>query len=180
MYPGNGSKAHCKAAPFQQVAHMLSTSAPSTQMLDATANEMLLIRVEHELYALTSATVREVSRYRTITPVPGAPRMLPGVISQRGTIVPVVDLRLILGLALADVTRATRLVLVSAEQVDIALLVDEVIDLLALPMNRVEPPPAALDPAQARLLKGVIQHDGQPIALLDLQSLIAMLREVTA
>jgi purine-binding chemotaxis protein CheW len=124
--------------------------------------------------------VREVARYRTVTPVPGAPRMLPGVISQRGIIVPVVDLRLILGLALADITRATRLVHVTYDQIDLALLVDGVIDLLELPMARVELPPAALDPAQARLLKGIIQHEGQPIALLDLASLVTLLRESTA
>jgi purine-binding chemotaxis protein CheW len=170
--------APCQQSGRQQNTIMLVTNSSELSQ-ETSSSEMLLVRVEHELYALASVHVREVARYRQVTPVPGAPRMLPGVISQRGIIVPVVDLRLILGLALADVTRATRLVLASHEQVDLALLVDGVIDLIDLPTARVEPPPAALDPAQARLLKGIIQYDGQPIALLDLASLIALLRETT-
>lgn len=139
--------------------------------------DVLLIQIEHELYAIPSAGVREVSRYRSITPVPGAPRTLPGILSQRGTILSVVDLRLLLDLALAEVTRATRLVIVSHNEVDMALLVDAVLDLVALPGTLIEPVPAALDPARARFLSGVAQLDGQPVALIDLSEIIVGLRD---
>jgi purine-binding chemotaxis protein CheW len=139
-----------------------SVPGDERQTLDA-----LLVQVEHELYAVPSAGVREVARYRALTPIPGAPRTLPGIISQRGTILPVADLRLILDLGLAEVTRATRLVITSHEEIELALLVDSVLDLMTFSADRVEPVPAALDPARARFLNGVLQHEGQPVALLD-------------
>jgi purine-binding chemotaxis protein CheW len=138
--------------------------------------DMLLVRIEHELYAIPSGHVREVARYRPITPVPGAPRTLPGILSQRGTILPVADLRLILDLGLAEITRATRLIIVSYGEADLALLADAVIDLTQFPADHIEPVPAALDPARARFLQGVVQHEGEPVALLDLEELIESLQ----
>jgi purine-binding chemotaxis protein CheW len=138
---------------------------------------VLLVQIEHEIYAIASDRVRAVSRYRPITPVPGAPRTLPGILSEHGTILPVADTRLILDLGLAEVTRATRLVVVAVEEHELALLVDAVLDLAQLPAEAVEPVPAALDPARARFLTGVVQQDGQPIALLDLAELVESLRD---
>jgi purine-binding chemotaxis protein CheW len=141
--------------------------------------DVLLIRLAGELYGLPSAAVREVVRYRAYTPVPGAPPTLPGILSQRGTILPLVELRPLLGLEMAEVTRATRLVLVSHNDVDMALLAEAVLDLAALPADTVEPLPAALDPARARFLRSLARFDDQPVGLLDLDELIAGLRAGT-
>src|SRR4051812_49093714 len=59
--------------------------------------DVLLIELAGELYGLPSASVREVLRYRTYTPVPGAPPTLPGILSQRGVVLPLVELRPLLG-----------------------------------------------------------------------------------
>ena len=139
--------------------------------------DVLIIQIEHELYAIPSTAVREVARHRAITPVPGAPRTLPGIISQRGSILPVADMRLILDLGLAEVTRATRLVLISYQETELALLVDAVLDLETFAVELIEPVPAALDLARARFLAGVVQLAGQPVALLNLDELIASLRD---
>lgn len=139
--------------------------------------DVLLVHLDQEIYAVSSPSVHEVARYRTPTPVPGAPPALPGILNQRGTIVPVVDPRLILGLAQSPVTRASRLVIVAHDDIDMALLVDGVLDLVALPTETVGPVPPALDPARARMIRGVASHDGQPVLLLDLGELVAGLRE---
>ncbi|MDW8234896.1 MAG: chemotaxis protein CheW, partial [Roseiflexaceae bacterium] len=91
-----------------------------------TDQNILLIRLADEIYALPSVHVREVGRYRAFTPVPGAPPILPGIISQRGVILPVVDLRLVLGMPAMETTRSSRLVTVVYEDIDMALLVDAV------------------------------------------------------
>ena len=138
--------------------------------------DVLLLWLAGELYGVPSASVREVLRYRAYTPVPGAPPALPGILSQRGAILPVVELRPLLELEIAPVTRATRLVIVAHQDVDMALLVEAVLDLAALPADTLDPLPAALDPARARFLRGVARHEQQPVALIDLDELIAGLR----
>jgi purine-binding chemotaxis protein CheW len=155
-----------------------SSSAKKVTAAPATL-DVLLLELAGELYGIPSASVREVVRYRAYTPVPGAPPSLPGILSQRGQILPLVELRPLLGLEMASITRATRLVIISHQDIDMALLVESVLDLTALSADTVEPLPAALDPARARLLRGVARHEQQPVALLDLDELIASLRAGT-
>ncbi|HNP71108.1 MAG TPA: chemotaxis protein CheW [Kouleothrix sp.] len=138
--------------------------------------DVLLFRLAGEVYALPSACVREVIRYRDYTPVPGAPATLPGILNQRGVVVPVVDIYPLLGLSAPPASRATRLVMLSHQEIDMALLVEAVLDLAALPPAALEPPPPALDPARARFLRGLATFEQQPVALLDLDELIAGLR----
>jgi purine-binding chemotaxis protein CheW len=143
------------------------------------ALDVLLVRLDQELYAIPAEHLRGVSRYRPVTPVPGAPAALPGILSLRGAIIPVVDPRALLGLAQAEPTRAARLALLAHEDGELALFVDAVLDLVALPPESVEVPPAALEPARARLLRGVGRFEGQPAMLLDLGELIASVRDWT-
>jgi purine-binding chemotaxis protein CheW len=138
--------------------------------------DVLLLQLAGELYSIPSVSVREVVRYRAYTPVPGSPPSLPGILSQRGTILPVVELRSLLGLTIAPITRAARLVIVAHQDIDMALLAEAVLDLAALPADTLQPLPAALDPARARFLRGIAHHDQQPVMLLDLGELIAGLR----
>jgi purine-binding chemotaxis protein CheW len=141
--------------------------------------DVLLVRVANELYALRSASVREVVRFRPWTPVPGAPATLPGIISQRGMILPIVELRALLGLEQAELTRAARLVIVVHDEVGMAILVEEVLDLVAIPSDSIELAPASLEPARARFLRGVARYERQPVSLLDLDEVIAGLRETS-
>ena len=137
----------------------------------------LVVRVGPELYALAGTCVREVTRWRTPTPVPGAPALIPGIISQRGVIIPIVDLRLILSLPATPPERSTRLVIVQHETTDLALLVDAVLDLIPLAATALVPPPAALEPGRARLLTAVARHATQPLGVLNLVALLAVVRE---
>lgn len=137
----------------------------------------LIIRAGEELHALPGPCLREVARWRAPTFVPGAPLVIPGIISQRGVILPVVDLRLALGLSGAPPDRSTRLVVVQHEATEMALLVDAVIDLAPVPGAALDHPPVTLDPARARLLVSVARYDGRPVGVINLAALIASLQE---
>ena len=155
---------------------MFATNSAEKDIAALATIDVLLIRLADELYGVPSASVREVVRYRAYTPVPGSPPSLPGILSQRGTILPAVELRSLLGLGIVPVTRAARLVIVAHQEIDMALLVEAVLDLAALPADTLQPLPAALDPARARFLRGIADYEQQPVALIDLDELIAGLR----
>lgn len=137
---------------------------------------LLLFQIGRETYAVASEHVREISRYRPYTAVPGAPPALPGVMSLRGAIVPVVEPRLLLGLPEQPLTCAARLVLVSYEEVLLALIVEAVSDLVDLPACDEQPAPGVLEPARAALIRGVVRYGDRPAALIDLGALINTLR----
>lgn len=141
------------------------------------SGDYLIVRVGTEHYAVSSEAIREVTRWRQPTPVPGAPPVLPGIINQRGVVLPAVDLRLLLGLEASEPVRTSRFVIVHQESVDIALMVDAAIDLCHLADDELARPPAGLDPQRARLLNAVAQHAGQPLLVINLMALITALQE---
>ncbi|MCS6882068.1 MAG: chemotaxis protein CheW [Oscillochloridaceae bacterium] len=133
----------------------------------------LIVRAGVELYALPGACVREVTRWRAPTPVPGAPAVIPGIINQRGSILPVVDLRIALGLPAGAPERSTRFVVLHHETAALALLVDAVLDLALLDDATFEPPPAG----QARLLGAVSRYEQHPLGVIDPAALVAAVQE---
>ena len=148
------------------------------QPTDVTATTtVLLLKLGGESYALPGAAVREVMRYIAPLPVPGAPVSLPGIISKRGAVLPVADLRPLLQLAVSPPGKATRLVFVQHDDVMLAMVADAVSDLVELPELALEPPPSGLEPARARLLRATIQFEGRLIALLDPEAIVATLRD---
>lgn len=155
---------------------MFASSSAEKDIAAPATIDVLLLRLAGELYGIPSASVREVVRYRAYTPVPGSPPSLPGIMSQRGIVLPVVELRPLLGLAVVPITRAARLVIVAHQEIDMALLSEAVLDLAALPAETLQPLPSALDPARARFLRGIAEYEQEPVALLDLDELIAGLR----
>ncbi len=155
-----------------------TSQAPSaTSKPTSGERDHLVIRVGAELYALAGTCVREIARWRVPTPVPGAPAVIPGLISQRGVVLPVVDLRLALSMPATPPERSTRLVVVQHEATDLVLLVDGVLDFIPVAVAAMAQPPAALDAARARLLTAVARHDDQPLGVLNLAVIIAAVRE---
>lgn len=156
------------------------TFNPATeQAQESPTLELLLFQIEREIYGIPSTAVREIIRYRSFTTVPAAPAVLPGILSQRGLILPIVEMRLLLGLPQSEITRATRLVIGAHAEIDFALLVDSVMDLVTLKLDTIDPIPIALDPARARFLQGIGQYEETPVILLNLDELIAGLQEAS-
>lgn len=143
---------------------------------DQETTSYLLLRLADEYYTLPSTSVREITRWRVPTLVPGAPPVLPGIINQRGVVLPVVNLCGLLGLPTTPPGRTTRYVIAYQEDVGLALLADGVIDLINLRLSDLETVPATLPPQQARLLQGLGRMDNRPVAVLDLTEVIAALR----
>lgn len=141
-----------------------------------TSNQ-LVFELANELYAIPANLVREVARFRSFTLVPGAPAALPGVISMRGAVTPVVDLRAALRLPTIEPNRAARFILVRLSDIDMALIVDRVYDLEELDVRQFLPTPVTLDQGRVGLVSNIAQHNEQTLALLDLEALVSALRE---
>jgi purine-binding chemotaxis protein CheW len=91
--------------------------------------EILIFDVAGQRYALGLAQLREVVQAVAITPLPGAPRLVEGVIDRRGSLVPVIEVRRRLGLATKPVDAADHLIIAEAAGQTVALRVDGVNEL---------------------------------------------------
>lgn len=120
-----------------------------------------------ETFAFPVGTIQEILRVGTITRVPDAPHPVRGIINLRGRVVPVVDLRVRLGLPAAAVDTRTRILVANARGRIIGLLVDAVEQVVRLDRNRFEAPPADVMTAQSEYLTAVYQRDATLLILLD-------------
>jgi purine-binding chemotaxis protein CheW len=127
-------------------------------------------------YGLAILDVREIIGLMPINPVPRTPAEVCGVINLRGRIVPVVDLRLRLGLPAAAPTDQTVIIVVQPRdgEVPVGCVVDEVLGVLQLEAGQIEPPPdLGADPADTEFILGVGKAEQRVIFLLDLRTLLA-------
>ena len=105
------------------------------------------IRLGAEHYAFDVSQVREVAMLRELTPVPGAPRAILGVINVKGQVLPVIDTAFLLGAVQSEPGLPARVVIVRTGAQLAALAVDEVIEVGPTPDPTEEPDSPLLDGA---------------------------------
>ena len=127
-------------------------------------------RLGEQGYALPLELVESALRMVALTPLPEAPNWVAGAINIHGRVVSVLDLRKHLGGESKPVRSEDRLLLVKGLERPMALIVDEVTDLLEIGASRVEPPSGPL--ARSRPLAGVIRRDDRLILVLDVHRLL--------
>jgi len=130
-------------------------------------SQLLSFQIGETPYAVAVESVREIVRLCPITPIPRVSRDVRGVISLRGEILQVIDLRLRLGLPPAEFTKASRIVVVQDEEGHVAgLLVDEVREVLRVASDEIGA--AAAGDAQG-LVSGLCTRGEAFVSLLDLE-----------
>lgn len=143
------------------------------QVLSATNDyeEYLSIRVSDEIYGINIMQLKEIIKPREVTEVPRAPAFVSGVISLRGVIIPVLDMLKRLGLKRESVTGKERVVVVKHGEAFSGLLVDEVIQVVRIPRDCFEAPPAVLEGIDRDFVSGIGRADNRMIILLNLESI---------
>jgi purine-binding chemotaxis protein CheW len=130
-------------------------------------------------FAVDVRSAREVVLFDEITTVPRAPRHLVGVANLRGTVMPIVDVRGLLGLPESRLGRSLRTLVVRDGALQAALVVDTVLGLE--PFEDVVPidnPTVARMRGPRPLMTGWIRWAGETLALLDVPKILAGLRTV--
>jgi purine-binding chemotaxis protein CheW len=129
-----------------------------------------------ETYGVEILSIREIIKLREITEVPRAPRFLLGIITVRGLVMPVIDLRLRLRLDAAPTRRSARILVVLHKGERFGIVVDQVCDVVRFADAQIEPPPPSLAPSEAPFLAGIGRHQqGNEERLVILLSLDAVL-----
>lgn len=117
--------------------------------------EVLEFSLAQEHYAVETTFVREVSPLGPFTPVPCTPPFVLGLISVRGQVISVVDLRRFFGLLPGEPTDTSKAVILRSSALEFAALADEVIGVRRLARAAIQAPPPTLTGAGAEYLRGV-------------------------
>jgi purine-binding chemotaxis protein CheW len=134
--------------------------------------EWLTFRLGSEEYALDIAGVSEIIKPREITDIPRVPEFILGIISLRGIIVPIFDLKKRLKLGVGELTPASRIIVCQWGERSAGLLVDSISQVVRISAGGVEAPPAVLSGVDRELLNGVGRIQGRMLILLDLANVL--------
>jgi purine-binding chemotaxis protein CheW len=138
----------------------------------SSASQYLTFKLDQELFAVNIEKVREVLEFTTMAKVPRMPDFMRGVINLRGNVVPVVDMRLKLGLTMTEKTVDTCVVIsevaVDGERTVLGALVDSVQEVIDLDASNVAPPPHMGSRVDSAVIRGMGKRDDQFIMILDL------------
>jgi purine-binding chemotaxis protein CheW len=135
--------------------------------------QLASFRIGEEEYAIDIMRIREIIRPPKLTPVPDATGLLEGVINLRGAIIPVVDLRRRLGQPVRIDPRQNKLIICVVQGRLVAFRVDEVLEVVRLPMGQLRPAPKLRDGREPDLVLGVCQHHERLLLLLNLKRVLS-------
>jgi purine-binding chemotaxis protein CheW len=134
--------------------------------------EYLCFRVANEEYAISIMAIKEIIKPREVTEVPRMPEFISGVISLRGVIIPIMDMRLRLALPARERTGKERVVVLRKDAGFCGVLVDEVVQVAKINKADIEDPPAVLDGIDRDFVKGLGRFDKRMLILLNLDTIL--------
>lgn len=139
-------------------------------------NQYVTLGVADEMFAAPVTKVLEILDMRTISRLPRAPDNFLGIIDVRGQGVPVLDLRLTLGMEPASDTETTRIVVLCVNgatgAVTLGLRADRVFEVTVLDSEVLDPPPAINARWQDHCIEGIGRRNGAFVTVLDLDKLL--------
>jgi purine-binding chemotaxis protein CheW len=139
------------------------------------------------VFALDISKVREVLEYTTVTKVPKTPAFMKGVINLRGSVVPVIDMRLKFGMSVTEKTINTCVIIVEinldGDTTVLGAMADSVQEVFELETDQIEPAPEIGTRLKTEFIKGMGKRDDSFIIILDIDKVfsseeVAMVQEV--
>lgn len=134
--------------------------------------------LNEEVFALEINNIREVLEYTSITKIPNTPEIMKGIINLRGSVVPVIDMKLKFNMGETKRTVGTCIIIIEILIDDrptlIGALVDSVEEVLELSSDQIEPAPKIGAQFDSELIKGMGKHDGNFIIILDMEKTFSL------
>lgn len=145
--------------------------------VSVTAEKYLTFGVGSERYAIPVTKVEEVLELQPITKVPRCPVFLLGIVNVRGRLIPVMDMRLRLGLAAAEAGVETRIVVMTMqygeEELSVGALTDQVHGVVDIEAEQIEAPPRFAGGREDVGLSGTARMDDGIFLLLDVDRILS-------
>lgn len=131
--------------------------------------------VGEEEFGADILMVEEIIRPLPITRVPNAPHFVEGVITLRGRVIPIIDLRKRLNIGQTEVTRKTRIIIVDVDGKITGFIVDSVSQVLRIPKHTIEPAPEiVVAEIDSEYITGVSNLEDRLLILLDFRKILSI------
>ncbi len=134
--------------------------------------QLIVFRLAREWYGVDISKVKEVVKVGKITYLPSSPEHIAGIVSLRGNILSVTDLKTIFTLPYEGVTEKTRIIAIKTGMLETGLLVDEVVESIEIPVSKIEPPLLTLPADGGKYVEGQCRTGNKFIAILSAEKIL--------
>ncbi len=135
--------------------------------------QLVSFTIDNEEFGVDILLVQEINRMIQITKVPNSPPFIEGVINLRGRIIPVIDLRVKLGMQKKGHDKNTRIVVVEVKEKTVGFIVDAVQEVLRIPRDITEAPPEIAAGQNSEFIMAVAKLEDRLITLIDLEKILS-------
>jgi purine-binding chemotaxis protein CheW len=135
--------------------------------IDIREIQVACFRLGGDIYAIDIMRIREIIRPQKLASLPKAPLFVEGVLNLRGSVIPVVDLRKRFDLPMGEIDHNRRLLIVALAGRTLGIVVDEVTEVITVPVANIKPPPQFTHGIGAEYLVGVCLVQDDLVMLLD-------------
>jgi len=135
-------------------------------------HQLVVFELANEFYGIDIAVVESIIKMQEITQLPQTPAYLKGVTNLRGTVLPVIDLRIRFGMETQNDTKQTRVIIVTMGEVKVGLMVDGVSEVLRISDESIEPLPPMVNSVNSDFLKGIVRLEDRLIILLEVEKVL--------
>ena len=135
-------------------------------------HQLVVFELANESYGINIAVVESIIKMQAITQLPQTPAYIKGVTNLRGTVLPVVDLRVRFGLEPQPDTKQTRVIVVTMGNLKVGLMVDGVSEVLRVAEGLIEPLPSMVNSVNADFLTGIVRLEDRLIILLEVEKVL--------
>ena len=150
------------------------TGAPATASTLQANNEYLTFTLGREEYGIDILKVQEIRGYEAVTRIANAPEFIQGVVNLRGTIVPIVDMRIKFNLGEAKYDQFTVAIILNVAGRVVGMVVDSVSDVIQLTAEQIRPAPDfASSTFDTRYITGLGTIDARMLILVDIERLMS-------
>jgi purine-binding chemotaxis protein CheW len=136
--------------------------------------QIVSFKIGNEEFGIDILKVQEIIRMITVTEVPNSPVFVKGVINLRGRVIPVLDLRIKLGMTQIEYNSSTRIIVVEIDGVTVGFIVDAVSEVLRIPQSITEPPPGIVAGIDSDYITSIGKLEDRLLILLDLEKILSL------
>lgn len=142
------------------------------EAVDSEVIQLVSFMLDEVEYGVDILSVHEILRYPEMTRLPNTPKFIKGVINLRGNVLPVVDVRLRFGFPKGSITDLTRIIVVETGGKQVGLLVDNVYQVVRIPVANVDPPSELITGVSEEFVSGIGRLKDRLIVLLNMSHII--------
>lgn len=146
----------------------------SNDTVAKTEIKVIVFQLKDEEYALEVDYIQSIERMQPVTRIPKTDSFVTGVINLRGVITPIINLRKRFGIEEKEYDEATRILVISNDQLELGFIVDGANDVIDIPVEKIERSPEVIGGVETDYIRGVVKLDKRLFTLLNLEKVVQM------